>query len=210
MSSLCVKVAANNDDCEYRVTPPQFRRDLDYVTFGASAPAYYQFGGGLRFNNITIPNGSVISSAILTFVCRSTSSGNNCNARVCGEKVSNPSEFADDAGAFSTRYTNHTIAVVDWNTIGAWTIGQSYNSPDIKTVIQEIIGQVGWASCNSLVLFVQDYDNRSTHSTGNYRQFYSYEFEGLNKSAELNIVYEAPESGGGQGGPGLLVAQGHI
>jgi len=96
------------------------------------------------------------------------------NSRISAEDVDDAATFSSDSSAFDARWAARTTARVDWDNIGAWTLNTDYNSPDIKTVIQEIVDRAGWASGNDIVIFWDDFDDRSTHNTSRWRLAYSY------------------------------------
>lgn len=62
---------------------------------------------------------------------------------------------------------NLTTATVAWNGEGAWTTDNTYDSPDIKTIIKEIVDRGGWVSGNDIQIMVKE--NGSTN--GAFRNF---------------------------------------
>jgi hypothetical protein len=100
---------------------------------------------------------------------------------------------------------------VDWDSISAWVVNNDYNSPEIKTVIKEIVDRSGWASGNDIVIFWDDFEDRSTHASGCYRHAYSYD-GGSTYAPKLHIEYTAggataktaAETGSGADGSALL------
>jgi len=158
---------ANGDDCVYMAAEvPEFSTTASYGRFGRY-DFDYSCRSGIRFRDVVVPQGASIISAKVRFRAVGSLSGVTCNVRIKGEDV-------DDAAIFSdmSNYTlrARTTAYVDWNSIGAWVGGNDYESPELKTVVQEIIDRAGWVSGNDLVLFFED--NSST--VGNaYRDFVS-------------------------------------
>uniref|UniRef100_A0A6M3KNE6 Lectin/glucanase superfamily protein n=1 Tax=viral metagenome TaxID=1070528 RepID=A0A6M3KNE6_9ZZZZ len=169
------QVAASTDDVTRRITASLLSL-IDANKAGYYSAASKQFGCGMRFLNITIPNAQVIDSAYLILRCSTSQSGVIVNTRISAEDVDDAVTFAQDEAAFDARFAAHTTARIDWDAIPAWTLDTDYNSPEIKTVIQEIVDRVGWASGNDIVLFWEDFEDRSTHAT-NYcrRDAYSYD-----------------------------------
>lgn len=150
----------------------QLKIDLDstYCAFGRADPEGNQnvVHSGVRFTTVLIPQGTTIKSAVLTLVASDTVSSITVNAIIKGED-------ANQANAFST-YANfmgrpRTSASVAWNNIAGWTAGVSYQTADLKTIIQEIVNRAGWLSGNALVLFIEN--NGSTQ--GSYREFASWD-----------------------------------
>ena len=95
---------------------------------------------GLRFQNITIPNGATITSASITF-----RSGSNTTAtptmNVYGEASDNASTFTTTASNISNRSRTASVA---W-AMTAWTSGSNYTSADLTTPVQAIVNRSGWS-----------------------------------------------------------------
>jgi len=181
------QVGASTDDVYRRLGNGAWAVDAEYIVAGAAA-AFKQYGGGMRFQNITVPKDATITTAYLTFTAYSDQSGTVANARISAEDVDDPATFADDSGIFDTRYGNHTTAVVDWDGIAAWTDEAEYNSPECKTIEQELVSRPGWQSGFDQVWFFEDYDDRSD---ANARRS-GYSWDGNNaKAPKLVITYAA-------------------
>lgn len=84
-----------------------------------------------------------------------------------------------------------TAAQVDWDAIADDVGGTWYDSPDISTIIQEIINQPGWASGNPIALWWDDYNDRSNHISNCCRS--GRDFSSLPGNAgKLHIEYNLP------------------
>jgi hypothetical protein len=190
-------VGAGNDDLRRRwnVDHWVFQLDVPYLQAGYYNTDNTKFGAGIRFTNVTIPKGATINSAYLKIHCRLSTSGTEVNTRISGDKSNNcnPNTFSTEAD-FADRYANHrTTAIVDWDNIPPWAqgdYGSNTFSPDIKSVIQEIVNDANWASGNALALFWEDFDDRSTHSGSgqNMREGAQYE-DGTYDPAKLEITW---------------------
>ena len=109
---------------------------------------------GLRYNNITIPQGATITNAYLQFTANKNGSG-NVSLRVRGNDVDNAVTFSSVNGDVFTNRARTTANVI-W-TPGNWSIGnsgQAQRTPDISSVVQEVIDRGGWQSGNSLALLI--------------------------------------------------------
>lgn len=103
---------------------------------------------GIRIQNVAIPQGATIHSAYLEF-----------NANASNAETSNfliEGDYSDDAAPFDTVADNlksrtGTTATVAWDNVQAWTAGQYYPTPDISTIVQQIVDRGGWNSGNSMV-----------------------------------------------------------
>ena len=190
MVQLDRQVAASADDCRaiWDGSNWVFGTDYTQISVGYWGSNSYKQGGGMRFTNITVPKGSTITSAYLTFTARASRSATTVNSKIHGEDADNPGQFSDLAD-YEGR--TRTTAVVNWDDIAAWTLDSEYNSPDISSIIQEIIDRAGWASGNAMVIFWDDHDDRSTHSAERVRAGYAYD-ESATKCAKLHIEYTPP------------------
>ena len=121
---------------------------------------------GMRWRNITIPQGATITSAYIEFTVDEVQTGTPANVTFWGEDVDNAAVFENVAyNISSAHYNNKTSASVAWNNIPGWdTVGQTKQSPDIKTNIQEIVNRPGWTSGNALVVLVTGSGRRTADS----------------------------------------------
>ena len=188
------QVTAGTDDCARRLAPDYFHL-ADWHWAGALSAVNYQYGGGMRFLNITIPQGATIATAYLILTASVTRSGSTGNTRISAEDVDDAITFANDSAAFDTRWAARTTARVNWDAIPAWTVETEYDSPEIKTVIKEIVDRGGWASGQDMVIFWDDFDDRSVHGSSSYRQAYSYDIS-TTKAPKLVITYTTGWVGG--------------
>ncbi|MBA7685678.1 hypothetical protein ES703_94103 [subsurface metagenome] len=138
---------------------------------------HHQYGSGMRFPNVAIPQGAPIDEAHLTLRCQDISgaTATPCNSRITAEDIDNAATFVDDKVIFDARYAAHTTAVVDWDNISVWLLDTEYDSPDIKTVLQEIVNREGWATGQGIAIFWQDYDNRTPSVADCRRIAHSYD-----------------------------------
>lgn len=112
---------------------------------------------GLRFHDITIPQGATIISASIQFtVDEDVDAPATVVMSIFGENVDNSSPFAVIDQNISDRPL--TTASVDWD-IPVWaTVGEAgsnQKTSNIASVIQEIVSRPGWASDNTIgIIFV--------------------------------------------------------
>ena len=112
-----------------------------------------RYWGWLRFNAVTLPQGTTILTATLEFYVTSTTY-DDVYFDIHGQAADNPGTFQATAHDIDGR--SRTTAYTAWlaDGIGAgWITG-----PDITAVIQEIVNRGGWASGNSLVLILKPYN----------------------------------------------------
>ena len=116
---------------------------------------------GLRFTGITVPQGSTIDEAFidLTIERRQTST---TNTTIVAQDVGDAAAIAAPAslgfGNVNSDITNRsaTSASVDWNGVPASNAGQVITSPDIATIVQEIVDRADWASGQDMFFRFED------------------------------------------------------
>lgn len=110
---------------------------------------------GIRFRNVGIPVGATINSAYVQFT-QDEADSVATSLRIYGELSPNPAAYGGAPGSISSRA--RTSAYVDWNNLAAWPTeheaGPNQMTPNLAPVVQEIIGQAGWASGNALALII--------------------------------------------------------
>ena len=150
-----VRVNANGDDAEEIAggTVQRGDGDLDMMTdtTGTGSPKVVV---GMRFNAITVPQGASISNAYVQFQADEADTAAT-TLTIKGEAADNALGFSTTLFDVSSRPTTAESAL--W-TPPTWAApgdaGFDQRTSNIAAVIQEIVGRSGWASGNSLVLFV--------------------------------------------------------
>ena len=147
----------------------------------------------LRFVNVTVPQAATITAATLVITGKNGES-TAVELLIDGNDADNAANPVSEAGFDAMA---RTTAAVAWDFSTTWTADVEFTSPDISTVIQEVVDRAGWASGNALIVFVRNdlgagADNRRIGQT----------YAGAPaKSAKLNITY-AGSGGKGSGGKG--------
>ena len=137
---------------------------------------------GLRFNNLTIPQGAAISMAYIQFTVDEITTA-SCNLTIKGENSANSSIFLNEPNNISGR--TRTSAGVKWVPSG-WTAvdlaGTDQQTPDLKSIVQEVVNISSWNSGGSMVFIIT--------GTGNgKRTAVSFDTNAL-KAATLFVEYE--------------------
>jgi len=164
-----LRVTDTDDDCRayWDGGAWQFERAAgNYIQVGYTNATELQSGGGMRFQDVPIPQGATIENAYLMLRAGNTRNNDDVNSVISGEDEDTTVAFTDYAD-YSAR--SHTAATVNWNVIPHWNVATWYNSPDIKTIIQEIVDRGGWASGNDMVIFWDDHAGNSTAVNGTIR-----------------------------------------
>ena len=85
---------------------------------------------------------------------------------VAGEDVDNALTFSSQSNDITSRST--TTAVVSWPSVPSWlTVGETgpdQRTPNIASVVQEIVDRSGWSSGNSLALIITGTGERAAES----------------------------------------------
>ncbi len=113
-------------------------------------PEWYN---GVRFQNVSVPQGAEITRAYIEF----TSDGNN--SEPTGLKIQ--VEAHDNPPTFSTsnKPSDRTLSsqVVQWSPVEAWSYQNKYQTPDLSNLVQEIVGRSGWSAGNAMAFVIEHY-----------------------------------------------------
>ncbi len=147
---LDVRVKATGDDAEERSDGRVTTKSGD-LTLGRDGSRAQTVG--LRFAGIDVPAGARITKAYVQFQADETNAQAS-RLTIVGQAADNPAGFASVKRNLSARPT--TAARVGWVPAG-WSAGMrstAQRTPDLTSVVQEIVSRPGWAKGNALVLVV--------------------------------------------------------
>jgi len=127
-----------------------------YPKIGLYSTAYY--GQPFRTTGWNIPSAATITHAYVYMTSRTTFTA-SMNLEIKGQEA-NGATFG-----ILIDYLNRprTDAVVGWDETGEWASGVEKQSPDIASVIQEILDTIE-TTLTDIVLFIEDMDSDSTDS----------------------------------------------
>lgn len=144
-------VGAGNDDVEERsntLYPSDTEIQLGVDESNASQKV------GLRFNNIRLNQDATVSSAYIEFAVTDLPNLSlPANLTIKIENVDNAAEFTD-----IDRPSNRSTlgSSVSWTINSGWDqTGQIYQSPDLSSLIESIVGRSGWTQGNSLAFVIE-------------------------------------------------------
>lgn len=149
-NSVDVRVSSGNDDVEENSSGRMNfnSTDLDLV-YDRSAQVV-----GIRFTGLNVPMGATITNAYIQFKVDKTSS-RTINLNINGEASANASAFAGAARNVSMR--PRTANSVTWSP-PAWSkagqMGTAQQTPNLKSIVQEVVSQPNWNSGNSIVMII--------------------------------------------------------
>jgi len=131
--------------------------DLELANEDGGDPATDEQVVGLRFVDIPLDNGApVVSAYVEVEVDKVDKQGSDApvNVIIEGELVPDATVFEDVANNITDRAV--TTAQVKWS-IPAWTEQNAkFQTPNISSILQEIVNQEGWVSGNAIVLILRD------------------------------------------------------
>jgi len=131
--------------------------DLDMME---DSPDFYA-AIGIRMRNISVPQGATVTGAYLEFVADEAQSLAT-SFTISAEATGNAAPIPTTANALTSK--NKTIANASWANLPAWTIGNTYQSPDISNVVQEIINRGDWAGGNAMTFIITGTGQRTAES----------------------------------------------
>ncbi|UCE90797.1 MAG: hypothetical protein JSV90_05015 [Methanobacteriota archaeon] len=152
MTTLNLQVGAGANDAD----EADDGSDFSYVRSGASydshtSDASARYNVGTRWPSLAVPKGATIDSATYWCWCLYTvGEYDDIDVVIYAEDVDDADDFATTQDVTSRTRTSASVA---WQETGV-TPTAFNDSPDIKTVIQEVIDRAGWVENNDMVLLV--------------------------------------------------------
>jgi len=144
----------------------------------------------MRFTNVAIPAGTTIDAATLVLVAigGEYDGGTTPSGSLMGRKVADCPRFTIFTQYNNTtKYPRTTANVTWWPAYANWEpMGSHRTSPELKTVVQEIIDVDGWTTGNAIQIEWHYIDNGWRDY--DYRYFSSYENPNYNPPI-LNVEY---------------------
>ncbi|MBK5266704.1 MAG: tandem-95 repeat protein [Acidimicrobiia bacterium] len=133
--------------------------DLEFVLDGTTVQTV-----GIRFQNLTVPQGMTISSAYLKFQVDEASS-EPTNLMIKAQATDNATAFTSASFDVSSRpVLAPSVAWVPpaWPTVGV--SGPDQTSTDISALVQAVVNRPGWASGNSIAFTITGTGKRVAES----------------------------------------------
>jgi len=141
----------------------------------------------LIFRNITIPKASVINSAYIYMAALVNQASTGIKTRFSGIKTTNPKGITNYNDFIGRPLTTNAV---DWDFDTAWVQGTYYQSPDLKTIIQEIVDSGDWGyGCSMGFMWKDDgSDTDSRRSPAGWNAFAGESQQGL-KTTYITIDF---------------------
>lgn len=180
-TTLDLQVGASTDDTIVVSTSTIDNTSTRTPAFMHTASDY---GFGCRWTNVTIGNSDTIDTSLMTWRSNTTATPSETNTLF--------GEDADDAATFSTRANfdarPQTTASASY-VLPAVTNGSDFDTPELKTIWQEVVNRGGWASGQDVALLQ---DPRASGSASIYGRSYDQD---TGTAPKLHIEFTAAAGG---------------
>ena len=154
--SYSTRIDSDSEDAEQSASGSTYTdsSDLDMGSYAV----------GLRFKNVNVPPGAVITNAYIQFMV------DEADSETTSLTIS--AHDTDNAPGFVNSYQNitsrpKTSAQVNWS-VAAWTTvgeaGPNQRTPNLKNTVQEIVNRGGWSAGNNVVFMITGSGNRAAES----------------------------------------------
>ncbi len=200
-TTVSAVIALDTDDQEESVADGSLdiaSSDLELAEEGVTSDQSKQQLIGLRFTDLAIPKGAIITSAYLQFTADNTND-EATELIIQAEASDNAETFAQTPFSVSSRPTGLAKTIwspAPWTTSYAPDVdeelvrGAAQKSTNIAALVQEVVNREGWASGNALALVITGTGEREAES-----------YEGANGdhadgslAPTLMVNYTLPES----------------
>jgi type IV pilus assembly protein PilY1 len=142
---------------------------------------------GVRFQDVQVPQGATITNAYIEFV-PDDDGDSTCATTIYGEAHDNPPEFQEGEENYNISGRTRTAYYLPWD-IPEWTGAMEDDipqpTPNLKTIVQEIVNRSGWAPGNAMVFIFADQTGRR-EAYNYYRAVYRGHPE---RAPKLHIEY---------------------
>ena len=167
-------LAAGVMQATYRITVSSSDAEEDSssgdVTTDSSDLELVEDGGdqqivGVRFRDISIPQGSSILSAYVQFQADESDSDTTSLA-IAGDATDNSASFTTTARDISSR--SQTSATVAWGLIPPWNEGEAgmdQRTPELASIVQEVVDRPGWTQGNAIGFLISGSGSRTAESS---------------------------------------------
>ena len=147
---LSYDINAGQNDGYENLTTGDVRLNTTALVFGLRSGQNRLIG--FNFNNINIPQNTLIQNAYLEFYARGNFTA-DASCEIYGEAADNAALFEEiDFNMTSRTPTN---SLIEWNDIEPWYDNNFYQTPDISAIVQEVISRPGWNPGGNMSFFVE-------------------------------------------------------
>lgn len=183
-----VKVSASSDDAEEEVSTGLVSLGSSDLELVYDSSANLGAGDlqvvGIRFTGVGIQPGAIITKGYIQFLSKDDGPLTAMTLQIEGEANDNAPVFDNNNLNISSRQPRTTP--VPWNLSALeWGSGDFPQTPDISSIIQEIVERPGWSIGNALVVIITGTD------TSNLVNAASYDGDATN-APFLHVEYYTP------------------
>ncbi len=153
---MTVLVAGSSDDAEEDQssgTVTLTSTDLEFTSDGSTVQTV-----AMRFDSLAIPRGARVTTAYIELTADETQP-DVTNLTLYGEAVDNAATFTTASKNISSR--TKTSAAVSWTNIPVWNVGVPYRTPDLSSLIQQVVNRPGWVTGNAMAFIVTGSGHRT-------------------------------------------------
>ena len=153
------QVASSRDNLEENVNG--YPNTGSELTFHPSYNDYI----GVRFRNVNIPQGAVVTEAYLEFTAYSTTTYGNPSMRIRGVADDDASDFHPNK-RYRLRNLSKTSGIT-WSMPDFYN-NYTYRTPDVSSIVKQIVDRSGWQSGNDMAFILDDFVSyRGAHTYNN-------------------------------------------
>jgi hypothetical protein len=113
---------------------------------------HYHYSAFIKFNQVMIPRGTAITGAHISFTSMNAIDSGTCSVTICAEDTDNAGLY-DVLAPEDINSVTKTSSTVTWS-MSTWNANTAYDSPDISSIIQEIVNRQNWRCGNSIYIFM--------------------------------------------------------
>lgn len=172
-------VVAGADDGYLRAGDHVFFTDQPYDDFGSLDEYHGRMSAFLRIINFDVPSGKTIQNSFLTLKGHSGVFTGAINAKIYGNKKANPAAPVSEDEYLAMEETTG----VAWDNV-IWSLIDPNVSPNISSIIQELIGISGRVEGDAIILMIKD----NLSDLGCYAEYFAFE-SGQETAQKLTVTY---------------------
>lgn len=160
-----------------------------FINHASNSLEIGDMAGSVRHMFVCVPDiaiipGSTINSAFFRFTANGLANGVSCFFKVYMNDI-------DDASAPFNYAAFNALALTGYIAMGggaSWTDGNTYDTPEIKTLVQTVVDRPGWVSGNKMQLIIK---NNSSDNNA-YRKASSFDFLAGAEKPAFHIDWTVP------------------
>lgn len=167
-------ISASADDAGPKPECTNFATTWPEIYFGKCTNGN-SIVSGLRFSNITLSRGAVITQAYLVFTVDGTYT-TPITMTLYGEDSANAQPFSSSSQPANRARLSGVSTTWPIPSNDTWTAGSVRQSPNITALIQAIVNKSAWQSGNALAILTEP---ASSTASGAYRRVFAYDRSGV-------------------------------